>query len=685
MQIAWELVSAHDPVLVVLALAVGVLAARTSLPIFARARESVRSTAFYWIWLAGLVTGGSVWSVHFLAMIGYTPELVTGYEPAPTFLSFLISISGFCVSAAVLREHRLRRPHLVAGLVQVGTVATMHYVGMTGLIMEHGMMHNRGIVALTIVLATIPALVFASGFDRRDSNLAMWGRAACFAVSVGIVHFGGMASMMTDMCIASPIPVRFMGREMLPEFVMILTGLILSMGIAGTFMDKRSAELFALRNDTILLTDPETNCLSRAGMMHEMRTRDERNEKILLIGLSLRGYEEARSTVGPRTTRQWLQTLGEVLAQTLGEDCAVGYGQGGCFYLILKVDSNEASFAQEAVRTLVRSLSPVEFMHRDRIYRFEIVLGVVTNPLGVADTEVAMLHADFALDQAMSQRLGDVYFFDASAHSEKRERDTLALDLRVAMELGQMDLHYQPQIRINSDGTPQVIGFEALARWGHPEHGMISPGVFIPLAEETGMLSRLGEWALRRACSDFVGWGEDLHVAVNVDSSQLTDPGFPSLLRRILRETKIGANRLELEVTETGIIHDKATAKRVIEEIHALGVRVSLDDYGTGHNTLEVFFEFDFDKIKLDQTFVRGLETMPRARYVIRGVASLARQTGQTLLAEGVETAAQRDFLAKEGYAEMQGFLFQRPLPLPRLRELYAAGTLIQESGVRAA
>jgi EAL domain-containing protein (putative c-di-GMP-specific phosphodiesterase class I) len=237
----------------------------------------------------------------------------------------------------------------------------------------------------------------------------------------------------------------------------------------------------------------------------------------------------------------------------------------------------------------------------------------------------------------------------------------LEMDLRHAVAKDQLELHYQAQVDIFSS---EIMGFEALVRWNRPGSGMVSPASFIPLAEETGIIMGLGEWVLRRACKDAVGWPSPVRVAVNVSPAQFKDRDLAKLVARILQETGLPAARLELEITESLLLKDVDENLNILQELKNLGVRISMDDFGTGYSSLMNLRSFPFDKIKIDQSFVGDIERRPDAAAIVRAVVALGNSLGMVTCAEGVETGEQLSYLRSEGCVEMQGFYYSKPKPL---------------------
>ena len=247
-----------------------------------------------------------------------------------------------------------------------------------------------------------------------------------------------------------------------------------------------------------------------------------------------------------------------------------------------------------------------------------------------------------------------------------REKRALQQDLRNAIVRGEIELHYQPQAHIGGE----ITGFEALVRWHHPRHGLVSPATFIPLAEESGIIVDLGEWILRTACREAASWPRPLDIAINLSPVQFQHGDLPSLVHQILLETGLSPARLEFEITEGVLIGDFNRAVSILRRLKALGVRIAMDDFGTGYSSLSYLQSFPFDKIKIDQSFIANLGRSQQAATIVRAVIALGRGLDMPVVAEGVETADQLKFLAGESCNEIQGYFIGRPKPIADYAEL---------------
>ncbi len=296
-------------------------------------------------------------------------------------------------------------------------------------------------------------------------------------------------------------------------------------------------------------------------------------------------------------------------------------------------------------------------------------LGLAVYPHDGDDAETLMVQADTALYRAKQEGRGRLRFYEARMGVQVRERRQIEHDLRHAVERGELRVVYQPQTRIDSG---EAVGFEALLRWHHPERGTVPPNLFIPIAEETGSILAIGEWVLRETCREAASWDKPLRIAVNVSAVQLHAPGFAELVHEILFATGLSPARLELEITETALIRDLPRALTTLRRIKALGVRIAMDDFGTGYSSLSNLRAFPFDKIKIDASFTRSVDSSEQAATIVRTVLGLGRGLGLPVLAEGVETSAELAFLGAEACQEAQGYLIGRPGPIGGFQHLTA-------------
>jgi diguanylate cyclase (GGDEF)-like protein/PAS domain S-box-containing protein len=306
-------------------------------------------------------------------------------------------------------------------------------------------------------------------------------------------------------------------------------------------------------------------------------------------------------------------------------------------------------------------------------------IGIAVCPDDATDRQALLSHADTALYRAKNEGRGVYRYFEASMGVAVRERRLLEHDLRNAIPRSELKLVYQPQIDIRTGNT---VGFEALLRWEHPTRGQVSPAEFIPIAEDTGAILQIGEWVLRTACCEAATWTQPLTVAVNVSAVQIHNVNFAHLIHEVLFETGLQPQRLELEITETALIRDLNRALATLRRIKMLGVRIAMDDFGTGHSSLSNLRAFPFDKIKIDGSFIKSVNVNDQAAAIVQSVLGLGRALKLPVLAEGVETADEFAFLEGEFCDEAQGYLLGMPTEIGTFRRFTHGDDAIDEQDI---
>ncbi len=343
---------------------------------------------------------------------------------------------------------------------------------------------------------------------------------------------------------------------------------------------------------------------------------------------------------------------------------------GGDEFAIVQTSTEQPADAVLLAGRLIRDLSTPYGINGHRII-IGASVGIACAPQDGADADLLLRNADLALYAAKAEGRGRARVFEPRMDSAAQRRRMLELELRRALAEEQFALVYQPVVSVP---TRRITGVEALLRWHHPERGCIAPGDFIPVAEETGLIVPIGDWVLHRACAEAATWPEPLRIAVNLSVIQFRTAGLFDTVSSALRMSGLAPDRLELEITESALVSDWDSTIAILDQIKQLGVNVSMDDFGTGYSSLSYLRLFPFDKVKIDQIFVRELSNGGSSRAIIRAIVALCRALGIVTIAEGVETEEQLAVLGAECCAEVQGYLLSRPIPPQDLRELLLHG-----------
>jgi diguanylate cyclase (GGDEF)-like protein len=341
----------------------------------------------------------------------------------------------------------------------------------------------------------------------------------------------------------------------------------------------------------------------------------------------------------------------------------------------LIIDGKQPAAGLALAEQLAETLAAV-FLIDGKSVRTGVTTGISVFPHNGPDAASLLANAGAALFRAKAKSRGSISVFEPEMDQQIRDRRVLHQELSVAIRNGELSLYYQPQAMSGPTvASSAVIGFEALARWLHPVRGFVPPGDFIPLAEESGLIVAMGEWILREACREAASWPVPLQIAVNLSPAQFMHGDVVSLVHSILLETGLAPDRLELEITEGVLIEDFDRGLALLRRLKALGVRISMDDFGSGYSSLSYLQAFPFDKIKIDRTFVMNLGRNPQSAAIVRAVIDLGHGLEMSIVAEGVETQEQLGFLSEEGCDAVQGYFLGRPAPIAQ----YAA--LVGRSG----
>ena len=412
--------------------------------------------------------------------------------------------------------------------------------------------------------------------------------------------------------------------------------------------------------------DPLTDLPNRVAFGEHLARTIERaaaqETQFAIVCIDLDHFKEVNEVFGHAVADQLLQELANQLRTASGGAFLARLG-GDDFNIV--VTGGKQPAATEELARRAQELVSDGFNIDGHVIRIGLSIGIAIYPFDGTDAATLLVNGDAALSRAKRDGHGSLRFFEAEMDKQQRERRALQHELGSAIEHDQLKLFYQPQARM--DGG--IIGFEALLRWEHPTRGRVAPNVFIPLAEDSGMIVPIGEWVLREACREAASWSQPLAVAVNLSPVQFHYSDLPALVLSILVETGLPPHRLELEITEGVLMNDFARAITILRQLKSLGVSIAMDDFGTGYSSLRYLQAFPFDKIKIDKSFVDELGHNMQSQAIIRAVIGLAHGLALPVLAEGVETADQLEFLKRERCDEIQGYLIGRPQPI----EIYSA------------
>ncbi|RDI59180.1 bifunctional diguanylate cyclase/phosphodiesterase [Microvirga subterranea] len=669
-------------------------------------------------WLGGAVMGGGIASMHYLGMAAFQVPGRLSWDGSLVATSIAAGIVlGAAAMRVGLRDGRMRSA-LAGAVLLTLAIAGHHFTAMGAVTIAPDPTRQVSAVALSsewlavaVALASFAILVLSFAglaLDLRDrrrarleiermrslANAAVEGLLVCDGETVvsanssftGLTGFSPGDIVGADLSTLLPLPdviarllacpdqaveadLRQSGGGVIPvELIMRTVTYADKPHNVIAVRDLRDRKQAEARIHFLAHHDALTGLANRTSFDHrldlDIETHRKTQERFAVLCLDLDRFKEINDIFGHSAGDHLLCKAAEKLKAALDDDQMLARVGGDEFAVIMPGLRDPVQAGRLAERLLQALEGKQDGGPFDLI---SVSIGIAIYPDDASGRTALLSNADAALYRAKKEGRGTYRFFEVAMSEEVRERRMIEHDLRLAIEKGEMAIAYQPQTRI---GTQEITGFEALLRWNHPVRGDMSPAVFIPIAEESGIILRIGEWVLREACREASSWDRPLKIAVNVSALQVNNPTFVTLVQAILDESGLAPERLELEITESVLIRDPERALQTLTQLKAIGVSIAMDDFGTGYSSLSNLRNFPFDKIKIDRSFVRAIDVNIQAAAIVRAVLGLGRGLGLPVIAEGVETNGELAFLNAEGCREAQGYLFGQPAPIEMFRSV---------------
>ncbi|BEP96471.1 bifunctional diguanylate cyclase/phosphodiesterase [Acidovorax sp. A79] len=688
--------SSYNLFVVAASFAIAMLASYVTLDLARRVRTAQRRVGLAW-WAAGsIVMGTGIWSMHFLGMQAFRLPIEIGFAGGLTLLSWLAAVAASAMALQLASRTHFGRMQLALGALVMGAgISGMHYIGMAAMEMAPGIVWNLPLVALSVLIAVLASatalLIFKLLRRVRPSQRLPYQLAASFVMAVAIcgMHYTGMAAAsfaMGSVCLSA----GELGGPGLTAMVLMATGMLLVSTLFTSILDARlqataerltrslqdSNTRLQAANDELqkrafadALTGLPNRLLFEDRLIHALLRLDRTNhhrveDRLAVLFVDLDGFKPINDSFGHAAGDVILRSAADRLRREAREGDTVARVGGDEFLILLEDVSDVADCVTVANRVLSSLSQPFEVSGKQ--VQIACSIGVVVHP-DHGDRNKLVANADAAMYAAKRAGGGCYALFEPHMGSDASEQLELQNDLRQALDRGELALHYQPKI----DGTRgQISGVEALLRWNHPKHGMVSPVVFIALAERFGLIGRLGNWVINEACRQVAEWarsGMRMRVAINLSVHQLRESGLAERIGQALLRHGVDASQLLCEITESVAMEDIKATQRTFDGLARIGVFLSIDDFGTGYSSLNYLRQLPAQQLKIDRSFVNDLESSEDARAVVAAVVSLAHALGLRVVAEGVETSGQRDILLGMGCDELQGFFYARPMPADTL------------------
>jgi len=681
------LVTSYDSFIVIVSILVAMLASFTALDMAGRVVHSTGKVALVWLFGGGFSMGIGIWAMHFIGMLSMNMDMVMSYNASLTALSAAIAVCASIFALWLVCHSDLPWPRLAGGALILGSgVVAMHYTGMAALMFSPGIVWQWGWVGLSVIIA-----LAASGaalwlaFNLREGQtsrvtLLRIGAAVVMGFAIAGMHYTGM--MAAEFPAHSHSVGQGVNSNWLAILVTVVTLSILGITLLVSMLDARMQARTSILASSLAEANRELAQLA----LHDNLTRlpnrillEDRLEQAInkanreqtqfaLMFMDLDGFKAVNDAFGHHIGDSLLVGVTERMSQQMTGYYTLARLGGDEFVLLVEIDdpNDAAAVADKLVKAVDRPFD---------ISRYELVvslsLGIAVYPGDGVDERELMFNADAAMYHTKNNGRNGYTFFQPSMNIQAQSQLQLNNDLWQALDNDELRLFYQPKF---CAPRGPILGFEALLRWQHPQHGLLSPDKFLPMAEKTGMIVNIGNWVIQEACRQLRQWHLQGHphwsVAVNLSALQFEQSNLVETVVEALAKHQIPAELLTLEVTETTAMRDPDESVRILTELTRLGVKASIDDFGTGYSSLLYLKRLPASELKIDRAFVNELQHQKEDATIVSAIVALAQSLQLKVVAEGVETAEQQAFLTSLGCNTLQGYLLGKPVPPERVPEL---------------
>jgi diguanylate cyclase (GGDEF)-like protein len=667
---------------VLLSIFVAMMASYTALSLAGRVTETTGRASTLWLVGGAVAMGCGIWSMHFIGMLAFSLPIRLSYDLLWTLVSLFVAIGVSAFALRIVTRPTIRRLDILIGGVLMGAgICSMHYMGMHALKMNPGIDYDPAIVALSIVIAVVASIVALwLAFTLRSeygwrAQVKKAGAAVVMGMAVIAMHYVGMEAArfgLDSICMAK--------GGVNADWLAVLVGLaafsLLTITLLLSVVDSRLATRTASLVDSLsqansqlhhlalhdTLTRLPNRSLLEDRITHAITSSARSGKRFALMFLDLDRFKTINDSLGHHYGDKLLQGVAERLTSGLRAEDTVAR-LGGDEFVVLLAEINAPTAAGSVAQKLLEALAqPMDI--EGQMQSISGSIGISIYPEDGTTLRELMSNADSAMYHAKKVGRGNHQFFAPEMNAAAGARLQLEQALRLALERKEFELHYQPKVDV---ATGAVVAMEALVRWRSPTRGLVPPYEFINVAEEIGLIIPLGAWVLRAACEQNQAWQDAglarLRVAVNLSAYQFRQKDLPEFVAGVLQETGMAGEFLELEVTESVVMHNPQEAVRILEQLSAQGIHISVDDFGTGYSSLSYLKQFRLDTLKIDRSFVRDINSDADDAAIVRSVIALAHSLRLQVIAEGVETAEQLEYLRALGCDQYQGYFRSKPVP----------------------
>ncbi|MCI0911473.1 putative bifunctional diguanylate cyclase/phosphodiesterase [Pseudomonas putida] len=675
------LTGSYSSSLVLISLCVAILASYTALDLTGRIATARGRAVLIWMGGGALAMGIGVWSMHFIGMLAFSLPIDLGYDVGLTAFSLLIAVLSSGFALWLVSQPSLPWLQLAFGALIMGAgISCMHYTGMAALRMLPGIDYDPTLFGASLAIAvgaSAAALWIAFRLRQHTPYVRQIRGLAAVLMGIAIVgmHYTGMAAANFQNGSFCGALADGLQGDGLVYLVLITTLAVLAVALLTSVLDARLEARTAELARSLTLANQELTQLALHDTLTGLPNRTLLSDRIeqaigkvaeqggcfALMFIDLDGFKPVNDAFGHHVGDLLLKAVAARLRGHLHSQDTLARIGGDEFVLLVALQ--EPADAMDVAVKQVNLISRA-FRVAEHDLQLTASVGIALYPGNGQDQLELLRNADAAMYHAKSAGKNGYSFFDISMNSNARQQLQLLQDLRMALEQRQFRLHYQPKFAARAC---QAIGAEALLRWQHPQHGLLLPDRFIGLAEKTGLIIPIGEWVLDEACRQMRQWLDQGHenwrMAVNLSAIQFCHAGLVDSVARALRDNDLPANSLTLEITETTAMHDADASLAVLQRLSDMGVDLSIDDFGTGYSSLMYLKRLPANELKIDRGFVRDLEQDSDDAAIVSAIVALGQALGLRIVAEGVETGGQQDFLTRLGCDSLQGYLLGQPVP----------------------
>ena len=678
--------------LVLLSVFVAMMASYTALSLAGRVTETQGRASMLWLVGGATAMGCGIWSMHFIGMLAFSLPIRLSYDLLWTLVSLIAAVGVSAFALFIVTRPTVRRFHILAGGVLMGAgICCMHYMGMQALKMNPGIDYDPLIVAGSVLIAVVASMVgLWLAFTLRSAygwlaQVKKAGAAAIMGLAIIAMHYTGMEAArfgLGSICMAK--------GGVNADWLAVLVGMaalsLLTITLLLSVVDARLASRTASLVDSLsqansqlhhlalhdTLTRLPNRSLLEDRIAHAITSSERSGKHFALMFIDLDRFKTINDSLGHHYGDKLLQCVATRLTDCLRAEDTVARLGGDEFVVLLSDIAAPTAAASVALKLLDTLAQPMDIEGQQQSISGSI--GISIYPEDGTTLRELMSNADSAMYHAKKVGRGNHQFFAPEMNAAAGARLELEQALRLALERKEFELHYQPKVDVASGN---VVAMEALVRWRSPTRGLVPPNDFIGVAEEIGLIIPLGAWVLRAACEQNQAWQDaglaQLRVAVNLSAYQFRQKDLPEFVASVLRDTGMAGTWLELEVTESVVMHNPQEAIRILEQLSAQGIHISVDDFGTGYSSLSYLKQFRLDTLKIDRSFVRDINSDADDAAIVRSVIALAHSLRLQVIAEGVETAEQLEYLRALGCDQYQGYLRSKPVPAAEFEAMLRA------------